>query len=69
MEWTWEGGKKGFYRVMPNGISARYQGKTYDSMFSEGIHNRCINLGGTAEVSNSFCPMNDRIKAFFSLKN
>ena len=41
--------------VMPNGISARYQGKAYDSTCVEWT---ClyVNLGGTAEVFNSFCP-------------
>jgi len=27
MEWAHKGGRKGFNRVMPNGISTRYQGK------------------------------------------
>lgn len=35
---------------MPDGSSARYQGKAYDSTFAEWVHVRCIKLGGTAEV-------------------
>jgi len=38
---------------MTNGISARYQGNSYDSTKMSGCN--CINLGGTAEVI-SFCP-------------
>lgn len=49
MEWTWEGGSKEFVcslnkcvakqtLVMPNGISARYQGKAYDSTCEERVH-------------------------------
>ncbi len=36
MEWTHEGGKKGERLVMPNGVSVRYQRKTYVSMFESG---------------------------------
>ena len=51
MEWTHEGGEKGLmFRVMPDGISARYQGKTYDSTFTKSGCTQCINLGGTTEV-------------------
>ena len=62
---VWNGlikvGGKVFDRVMPNGISARYQGNAYDGTQLSGCV--CINLGGTAEVI-SFCPMKNRMKAF-----
>lgn len=43
-------GVKSFFEalVMPNGISARYQGKTYDSTFMRVGAFLCIKLGGTA---------------------
>ena len=45
MEWTWEGGSKEpdlldeqkGTRVMPNGISARYQGKAHDGACGERV--------------------------------
>ena len=43
----WE--QRGKPLVMPNGISARYQGKAYVSTCAEWVY-ICINLGGTAEV-------------------
>ncbi len=39
MEWTWEGGSnEPKALVMPDGISARYQGKAYDSTCAEWVH-------------------------------
>lgn len=46
LEWTWEGGSKETdlideqkrTRVMPNGISARYQGKAHDGACVEWVY-------------------------------
>ncbi len=46
LEWTWEGGSKEpdlldeqkGTRVMPNGISARYQGKAHDGACVEWVY-------------------------------
>ena len=54
--------------VMPNGISARYQGKTYDSTFIRVGAYLCIKLGGTA-VAGLFlgsCPSRDTRTGAFS---
>lgn len=66
MEWTWEGGNKESETwVMPNGISARYQGKAHDGACGERVYFWYAKLGGTAEVE-SFCPSRDsRTGAFF----
>ena len=51
--------------VMPNGISARYQGKAHDGACGERVYFLYAKLGGTAEVE-SFCPSRDiRTGAFF----
>ncbi len=52
-------------QVMPNGISARYQGKAHDGACGERVYFLYAKLGGTAEVE-SFCPSRDiRTGAFF----
>ena len=54
--------------VMPNGISARYQGKAYDGTCGVGAFMRQIRWHRRSKKLKllSFCPNRDiRIKAFF----
>lgn len=66
VEWTCEGDLKCrlylICRVDVNGFPARYQEGAY-SVYADRV-DCTINMGGTAEVNNSFCPWSGA-EAFF----